>query len=72
MALVQADFHLTDEQLRSINDHFMKTSLIHAKLGEDPPCCWEVTFSWTPVERIVMARFDGEQYGVVIDISSEH
>lgn len=66
--LKHTDFLLTDDQLDSINDHFLKKSEAYIASGEDAPTSIGVTFEWPfPVGRNVSACFDGEITPAVIE-----
>jgi hypothetical protein len=69
--LNHSSFFLTDDQLRSINGHFLKKSQDYIACGEDAPTSISVTFEWMfPVGRNVTACFDGENNAVVIEDAS--
>lgn len=69
--LNHSSFLLTDDQLESINGHFLKRSQDYIACGEDAPTSISVTFEWMfPVGRNVTACFDGEINAVVIEDAS--
>ena len=71
MGLHRSDFELTDAELARINGYISDRAMRHAAEGEDSPSGVSVTFDFLPgFGRVVTARFDGAEAGLVVSHGS--
>lgn len=68
MPMTNDAFHLTDDQLRRLNDYIDERRAAYRAADENPAIEFKVIFEWSPpMGRFVTAHYDGHVDGRLIE-----